>query len=149
MQKDVEALVFWRIGFPALGPITFMPAVQGQLYEPLYETAMVRAFTWGFNNPLPRGWTMGRWGVSMPADSPLWDEVHKAPWRGVSAVLCALAGDPTHRVSELLLDVQRLRTGLNGQLFEDPSSEEYQHLAALVRRPGFRQIELASMVAWE
>lgn len=148
-EADVEALVYGLARFPALRRITITPAAHGLLYEPLYETAMIRAFPRGFNYPLPRGWAMGRWGVSTPVKPPPWDEAHKAPWRGVSAVLRALAGDPGHRVSELLLDVHGLPTGLNGQLFEDPTCEEYRNLAALVRRPGFRRIELTFLVAWE
>lgn len=146
-QADVEALVYGLARFPALRRITVTPAAHGLLYEPLYETAMIRAFPWGFNYPLPRGWPMGR--ASEPAQAPPWDEAHKAQWRGVSAVLGALAGDPEHRVAELVLDVHRLPTGLNWQLFEDPTCEEYRDLAALVRRPGFRCIELALLVAWE
>ncbi|KAK8013241.1 hypothetical protein PG991_009512 [Apiospora marii] len=148
-QSDVAALAYGLARFPALRRITVTAAAHGLLYEPLYPTPMIRAFPWGFNYPLPRGWPTGRHAVSTPARAPPWDDAHKARWRGVSVVLHALAARDDHGVSELVVEAHGLPTGLNWRLFDDPACEEYRDLAALVRRPGFRRLDLGLLVAWE
>ncbi|KAK7960322.1 hypothetical protein PG988_011536 [Apiospora saccharicola] len=148
-QADVDALAYGLTRFPALRRITITAAAHGLLYEPLYQTPMIRAFPWGFNYPIPRGWPMGSPMCSTPAKVPPWDEAHKRRWRGVSAVLHALAAASDHGVSELVVDALVLPTGLNWRLLDDPACEEYRNLAALVRKPGFRHLDLTLLVAWE
>ncbi|RAH48813.1 uncharacterized protein BO95DRAFT_489193 [Aspergillus brunneoviolaceus CBS 621.78] len=122
-QSDVEALVRGLRRFPALERITITPAAHGWLYQPLYETPMIRAFPNGFNYPIPP----------------------KKQWRGVRLVLRALAQHPGHRVVELILDVNQLDTGLNCTIFHQPC-EEVENLVALLRRPGFRRLDLPLIV---
>ncbi|KAK8022665.1 hypothetical protein PG993_013432 [Apiospora rasikravindrae] len=148
-QADVEALAYGLARFPALRRITVTAAAHGLLYEPLYQTPMIRAFPWGFNYPIPRGWPMGSYTISTPAEVPPWDDAHKAHWRGVSAVLHALAAHDDHGVSELVVEARGLPTGLNWRLLDDPACQEYRDLAALVRKPGFRHLDLSLLVAWE
>lgn len=150
-QADVAALAYGLARFPALRRITVTAAAHGLLYEPLYPTPMIRAFPWGFNYPIPRGWPMRSNASSTPVRAPPWDKAHKARWRGVSAVLHALAAarDQPHGVSELVVDAHGLPTGLNWRLFDDPACEAYRDLAAFVRPPGFRHLDLALLVAWE
>ncbi|KAK8109311.1 hypothetical protein PG984_015112 [Apiospora sp. TS-2023a] len=148
-QADVDALAYGLTRFPALRRVTITAAAHGLLYEPLYQTPMIRAFPWGFNYPIPRGWPMGTNTASIPANIPPWDEAHKGRWRGVSAVLHALAAARDHGVSELVVDAHGLPTGLNWRLLDDPACEEYRNLAALVRKPGFRHLDLTLLVAYE
>ena len=54
-----------------------------------------------------------------------------------------------HHISEFVLDVKGFCTGLNCHLFDDESFEEYQHFAALLRKPEFTRIDLALLVSWQ
>ena len=69
------------------------------------------------------------------------DENEKSKWRGFCIVTCELA-KLDHHVLELILDVNRLETGLSCRIFDQPC-EEYDNLVALLRRPGFSRIDLA------
>ncbi|RAH71882.1 uncharacterized protein BO66DRAFT_370399 [Aspergillus aculeatinus CBS 121060] len=146
-QSDVEALVYGLRRFPALERITITPAAHGWLYQPLYETPMIRAFPNGFNYPIPRGWPTAAEGDPIPEaeDWGTLSEKAKEQWRGVRLVLRALAQHPDHRVVELILDVNQLDTGLNCTIFHQPC-EEVENLVALLRRPGFRRLDLPLIV---
>ncbi|RAK77392.1 uncharacterized protein BO72DRAFT_428617 [Aspergillus fijiensis CBS 313.89] len=146
-QSDVEALVYGLRRFPALERITITPAAHGWLYQPLYETPMIRAFPKGFNYPIPHGWPTAEEGDPTPEaeDWGTLPENVKEQWRGVRLVLRALAQHPDHRVVELILDVNQLDTGLNCTIFHQPC-EEVENLVALLRRPGFRRLDLPLIV---
>ncbi|KAF7539752.1 hypothetical protein G7054_g1889 [Neopestalotiopsis clavispora] len=146
-QADANALKYGITRFPALRRITITPTAHGVLYSPLYETPMIRAFPYGLNYPIPRGWPTTRLGYSPPYDAPPWDdEDQKIMWRGVSIVLNALAKQD-HNVSEFVVDVHGLCTGLNPHMFDDETHEEYWNLVALVRKPSFTRLDLALLIA--
>lgn len=138
--------------FPSLERVTITPAAHGWLFNPLYETPTIRALPYGFNYPIPRGWPTAPEGCSphkmrpWPGDGD--DEAYKDQWRGVRVALRVLAEAQTaHNVTELLLDAHDLDTGLNCRIFEHPAaSTEYAHLSTLLRRPGFRRLDLALAV---
>jgi hypothetical protein len=147
---DIDALRHGLDRFPSLRRITITPAAHGFLFTPLYETPMIRAFPYGFNYPIPRGWPTPDLG-EVPYEAPPWDdEAEKRKWRGFSIVTRELAKQD-HHISELILDVNQLNTGLNCHVFDQPC-EEYDNLALLLRRPGFCRIDLALLAdgqEWE
>jgi hypothetical protein len=93
--------------FPALKRITLTPAAHGWLWAPVYETPMIRAFPKGFNYPIPRGWSEG------PIPAKPWEDPEvKATYRGFGIITRALTEYPEHQISELVIDVNYLETGL-------------------------------------
>jgi hypothetical protein len=73
---------------------------------------------------------------------PQWnDEAAKKQWRGFCIVTNELAKQKGHHVSELVIDVKDLDTGLSCRVF-DQLCEEYDNLFGLLRRPGFSRIDL-------
>ncbi|KAK8022443.1 hypothetical protein PG993_013210 [Apiospora rasikravindrae] len=146
---DIDALTYGLARFPALRRLTIAPAAHGLLHEPLYETPMIRAFPDGFNYPIPRGWLTQRDQGASPAGHMPWEvKIVRRNWRGLSAVLRALA-EQEHHVTELVIDVHGLCTGIPLSIFDDPACQEYQDLVALLRRPGFRRIDVALLAAHE
>ncbi|KFY16968.1 hypothetical protein V492_00977 [Pseudogymnoascus sp. VKM F-4246] len=144
-QADIEALKYGITRFPALKRITITPAAHGALYTPLYETPMIRAFPYGFNYLIPRAWPTVEPGFS-PCEAPPWDtEAEKNKWRGFRIVLRTLA-EQEHHISEFILDVNGLCTGLNCHVFDEPC-EEYEDLVALLRKPDFNRIDLGLLVS--
>ncbi|RFU75456.1 3-hydroxyacyl- dehydrogenase [Trichoderma arundinaceum] len=138
---DAEALRYGLRRFPALRRVTVTPAAHGWLYTPLYETPMIRAFPYGFNHPIPRGWPTRR-SDTVTADVGPWEDA-KARWRGYSIVTRALAQEQQHhRVSEYLIDSHYLGTGLNPRLFEQ-SCEEYLDLLSVLRQPHLKKFHLS------
>ena len=149
---DVAALRHGLARFPALRTITITPAVHGyNITFPLYDTPTIRSFPPGFNYPLPRGWpTTGEAEsvIHMPpwANEDGGREDERDKWRGFRIVLRELAQHAdAHRVSDLILDSHQLDTGLNCHIFDQPSPE-YDHLVSLLRRPGFRRLDLSLSV---
>ena len=149
---DVAALRHGLARFPALRTITITPAVHGyNITFPLYDTPTIRFFPPGFNYPLPRGWpTTGEAEsvIHMPpwANEDGGREDERDKWRGFRIVLRELAQHAdAHRVSDLILDSHQLDTGLNCHIFDQPSPE-YDHLVSLLRRPGFRRLDLSLSV---
>jgi hypothetical protein len=141
---DVDALQYGLERFPMLKRITITPAAHGILFQPLYETPMIRAFPSGFNYPIPRGWPTPARGGQPYWLGPWDDESEKGKWRGFHIVTRELAdARQAHSVSELIINVNYLNTGLNCRLFEQPASEDYENLVALLRRPGFSRLDLA------
>lgn len=59
-KAHIDALEKHIGSFPALERITITAATHGRLYNPLYETPMIRAFPRGFNHYIPRGWPIIR-----------------------------------------------------------------------------------------
>jgi hypothetical protein len=144
-QADIDALKYGIIRFPALKRITITPAAHGFLYTPLYETPMIREFPYGFNYAIPQAWPTVQPGYS-PYEAPSWyNEAEKSKWRGFRIILRTLA-EQEHCISEFILDVKGLCTGLNCHAF-DESYEEYKHLVTLLRKPGFNRIDLALLVS--
>ena len=150
---DVAALRHGFARFPALRTITITPAVHGyNITFPLYDTPTIRSFPAGFNYPLPRGWPTTEESDQFVVQMPPWAnedggrEDEREKWRGFRIVLRELALRPdSHRVSELIFDSHQLDTGLNCHIFEQPNPE-YYHLVSLLRRPGFRRLDLSLSV---
>lgn len=148
---DAAALRHGLARFPSLHTITITPAAHGNLLFPLYETPTIRAFPCGFNYPIPRGWPTTGEGepvVKMPpwADEDGGSEDERDKWRGFRIVMRTLTQQAEeHRVSELILNAHQLDTGLNCRIFERPCPE-YHDLVVLLRRPGFRRLDLSLAV---
>jgi hypothetical protein len=103
---------------------------------------MIRAFKYGFNYPIPRGWpTASR--VANKNVLPWTPTRHR--WRGVCIALRELARNIHHHVTEFIVDAHRLQTGLNSCIFNSPNPE-YNDLLALLRRPGFARIHLDLLI---
>ncbi|CEL01121.1 hypothetical protein ASPCAL00713 [Aspergillus calidoustus] len=147
-NKDAEALWYGLKRFPALERITLTPAAHGWLWAPVYETPMIRAFPKGFNYPIPRGWTNGRHVWSGTPARPWEDPEVRATYRGFGIITRALTEYPEHQISELVIDVNYLETGLNCRVFEEPSAEYYD-FGTILQRPGFRRLDLALYVRGE
>ncbi|KAH8658416.1 hypothetical protein BX600DRAFT_469088 [Xylariales sp. PMI_506] len=146
--SDIAALRYGLERFPALRRINVTPAAHGYLFAPLFETPMIRAFPYGFNYPIPRGWPMPS-NEDMPCELHSWDdEAERQKWRGVSIVLRELARHQErhqdHHIVEFLFNVYNIPTGVSSRILEQPC-EEYNNLAAVVRRPGFKVLDLSLM----
>lgn len=160
---DKEALQYGLRRFPSLRKVTVTPAAHGMLFCPLYRTPMIRAFPEGFNYPLPRGWPnrkeAGRSVIAAPwvsqggfeldidtswdrRTNDVWAQRVRDQWRGCVMVVQALAQEPEHHVSELLIDSNQLATGLSCRLFEQ-RCEAYTDLVSVFGRPGFRRLHLS------
>ncbi|KAG7428630.1 hypothetical protein Forpi1262_v010796 [Fusarium oxysporum f. sp. raphani] len=74
-------------------------------------------------------------------------EDEKSQWRGFRIVTRVLAQAENCQISELVLDNNKLPTGLNHFVFEEPN-EEYDDLCRIVQRPGFRRIVLSLLVGY-
>ncbi|PTB43589.1 uncharacterized protein TrAFT101_002148 [Trichoderma asperellum] len=141
---DVQAFRYALQRFPALRTVTVTPAAHGWLFTPLYETPMIRAFPYGFNYPLPRGWPTERCYDTGEEPAP-WED-SKARWRGYCLVVKVLAQERQHhRVSELRIDSHNLRNGLNCRIFEQPS-EEYLDFVSCLQHPNLKKLHLSLMV---
>lgn len=147
-ETDRDALQYALQRFPSLRKITITPSAHGFLFMPLYETPMIRSLPYGFNYPLPRGWPTAEEGYSEPEALPWHDgsELMKQQWRGFRIVTRMLAQDGVeHHISDLILDVHQLNTGLNCRIFDRPC-QEYHDLLTLIRRPDFRRFDLSLLV---
>lgn len=137
---DADALAHGLRRFPSLRRVTITPAGHGLLNEPLYETPMIRGFPDGFVYPSPRPWPKRpRYFVNLIRNPPKkhgWEK-----WRGLSTILRGLA-DHENSVTELVIDTYGLPTGMNTAMFDDLVSHEYQGLYNLIRKPGFRRLDL-------
>ncbi|KAJ4139682.1 hypothetical protein NW768_001023 [Fusarium equiseti] len=133
--------------FPNLTKVTVTPAVHGFLFFPLYETPMIRAFPFGFVYPIPRGWQCAN-DVDQPGDAEPWGEDEKSKWRGFCLV-SRLLTDPkvSHNVYELSFDNNKILTGINHFVFDEPN-EEYDHLRQVLARPGFKRITLSLLMGY-
>jgi hypothetical protein len=139
---DADALRYALERFPSLRRIIITPAAYGKLDTPLYEMPVIRSFPEGFNYPIPHSWPFHDLGVGPYVVPPWNDETAKKQWRGFCIVTNELAKQKGHHVSELVIDVKELDTGLSCRVFDQPC-EEYDNLVDLLRRPGFSRIDLA------
>lgn len=138
---DAEALKYVLGRFSSLRRITITPTAHGKLDKTLYNTPMIRSFPLGFNYPIPLSWPLSD-ARAVPYRLPPWnDEVAREQWRGFSIVLRELAHQENHQVSTLVVDVKELETGISCRIFDEPC-EEYDNFVNLLRRPGFRHIDL-------
>ncbi|KAL1852643.1 hypothetical protein Plec18167_007737 [Paecilomyces lecythidis] len=145
-RSDEEAFIFGLEQFPALKRVTITPAAHGWLYAPLYETHMIRAFPYGFNYLIPRGWPI-HGNLHMPPSAGLWEDMterEKGQWRGFRIITRALA-QVEHNISELIIDVNQLPTELNCTIFNNPC-EEYNNLVTILSKPGLRRLDLSLIV---
>lgn len=141
---DIEAFRYALQQFPALQTVTVTPAAHGWLFIPLYETPMIRAFPYGFNYPIPRGWPVTRLTEIDEKLAP-WED-SKARWRGYCLVTSILAQDRQHhRVSELRIDSHFLHSGLSCRLFEQPS-QEYLEFITCLQNPNLKKLHLSLYV---
>lgn len=142
---DIDAFRYGLQRFPSLTRVTITPFAHGELFTPLHETPMIRSFPRGFNYPLPRTWLVHKpelpdLGLALPWSGL--SEADKDRWRGFRIVARELAQDQNHRVTELAIDDCHMLSGINCTIFTEPCAE-YDDLVALLRRPGFRRLDLA------
>ncbi|KAK0758695.1 hypothetical protein N5P37_009094 [Trichoderma harzianum] len=138
---DAEALRYGLRRFPALQRVTVTPAAHGWLFTPLYDTPMIRAFPYGFNYPIPRGWPTRRAGEATKFDKP-WED-SKTKWRGYCLVTEILAQERQHhRVSELSIDAHYLHTGVNCRLFQQ-RCQEYLNFLSVLQQPNLKKLQLS------
>ncbi|KAL7921791.1 hypothetical protein ACQKWADRAFT_294473 [Trichoderma austrokoningii] len=141
---DVEAFRYALRQFPALQTVTITPAAHGWLFNPLYQTPMIRAFPYGFNYPIPRGWPVTRATEETEELAP-WED-SKARWRGYCELTRVLAQEREHhRISELKIDSHYLQSGLNSRLFEQPS-QEYSDFVTCLTHPSLKKLHLSLYV---
>ncbi|CAG8899627.1 unnamed protein product [Penicillium egyptiacum] len=147
-QDDEKAFLYGLERFPRLKRVTVTPAAHGWLFTPLYETPMIRAFPYGFNYLIPRGWHFDQ-TEGQVIEPLLWSEVteeYKELWRGARIALRVLSQVKKHNFSELSFDSKQLHTGINFRIFDQPC-EEYNHFAAIIKRPGFRRLHLSLLTS--
>lgn len=141
-KAHINALEKHVGSFPALQRITITAATHGRLYNPLYETPMIRAFPWGFNHYIPRGWPVPN-GI-IPECDP-WDE-DGSDWQGFRVVTRLLAeGRDSGRVTDLCVDAHELEMGLNSRVFER-ENRTLHDFEAVLKRPNFTHLQLDLMV---
>ncbi|KAJ5142712.1 uncharacterized protein N7515_001499 [Penicillium bovifimosum] len=147
-RSDLEAFAFGVKRFPTLKRITITPAAHGNLITPLYPTPMIRAFPKGFNYPIPRGWLYPRdhWA---PATAYTWNQYPELRdrYRGFRTAIRVLANEP-NSVSELVMTSSSIPTGINCTIFDEPC-EEYDHFVTVLKKPGFRRLDIALLVNGE
>lgn len=145
---DEEAFRHVLARCPAVKTVSITPAAHGLLFTPLYETPMIRSFPVGFQHAIPRGWPTN-WDAQPPyIEAPPWGDASekvKNKWRGFRIVTRILAQEQHHNVSELLVDVHGVTTGLNCHIFDYPC-EELTNFMAVLERPGFRRLELSLLI---
>ncbi len=144
-KADGDAFRHGLQRFPSLERVTITPFAHGELFSPLYETPMIRAFPRGFNYPLPRTWLINRQELLDMGLAHPWSDLSEADkdrWRGFRIVARELAHNQHHRVTELAIDNCHLLSGINCTIFAEPCAE-YDNLVALLLRPGFRRLDLA------
>ncbi|KAJ5628054.1 hypothetical protein N7490_010282 [Penicillium lividum] len=153
-RDDEKAFIYGIERFPQLRRVTVTPAAHGRIFFPLYQTPTIRAFPYGFNYPIPRGWQTKTWQgmvetVEGLVANPLpWleaKEEYKELWRGARISLRVLSTIEDHIVSELCFDSKHLATGINYMIFAQPC-EEFNYFTAIMKRPGFRHLHLSLMV---
>ncbi|KAJ6785856.1 hypothetical protein PWT90_10402 [Aphanocladium album] len=152
---DADALKYGLARFPSLKRVTLTPTAHGPFVgEPLYHTPMIRDFPRHFGYPLPENWP-GMGCDDGPAEVYPWHgdehrglygydcsiEDYRNKWRGLRTILRTLA-ENEHRVTEFVMETFHHRTGINCNVFSEPS-QECDDLTALLSSPGFRHIDLA------
>jgi hypothetical protein len=134
--------------FPKLKRVIVTPAAHGYLFGPLYKTPMIWSFPYDFIYPVPRGWPTPwprrPWAFSMPWIGDEAVEEQKNQWHGVRIVTKVLA-EMKHNVTELIFDDHLLNTGIN-HLALNRGTEEYNNFCDIIKRPGFRKLQLSLLV---
>ncbi|KAF5506136.1 hypothetical protein CGCS363_v004529 [Colletotrichum siamense] len=134
--------------FPYLNRITLTPAAHGFLSKPLYPTPAIRAFPYGFNYPLPRSWPASK--DEEGAGYEMWErEKEKDKWRGSRHVIRIVAQQrsATSKITELIFDGNQIHSGLTCGILHTPEPcVEYNHLAAVIKKPGFTTLRLNLMI---
>ncbi|CAI6089336.1 unnamed protein product [Clonostachys chloroleuca] len=147
-SDDALALQYGLERFTSLTQITLTPAAHGVEFNPLYETPMIRALPYGFNYPIPRGWPCSEPGSRLRItqwSSEERDEKEKNRWRGYRIILWTLAR-VNHRITDFVVDVGLLNTGLNAHMFDQPCPEQ-EDLVTVLLKPGFRRLDLAVILS--
>lgn len=142
-----EAIIHGLKRFPILTKVTISPTVHGFLFNPLYQTPMIRSFPEGFNYPMPRGWPLPSHDQPEEVYSLPWkrlNEVQKEKFHGFRIVARVLAEQK--KDVEFSVDSRLLRTGINCSILDD-TCEEYNHLATLLKKLGFRHLDLSFTLA--
>jgi hypothetical protein len=143
---DADAFQYGLERFTCLKRVIITPFTHGLWLTPLYETPMIRAFPRGFNYPIPRTWEVNI-GRRRPV-AHRWNQMTdngKDRWRGFRIVTRELAKAEYCGVSELVIDVNHHLSGINCTVFSEPCVE-YDNLLSILRRHGFRRLDLALMV---
>ncbi|KAF4456861.1 hypothetical protein F53441_1072 [Fusarium austroafricanum] len=145
-HADEDVLRYALQQFPRLKRVTVTPAAHVYLFEPLYETPMIRSLQYGFVYPILRGWPdpgdLGNaWADPEPWTGNNASEEEKNRWRGFRIVTRVLAQEK-HGVSELIFDNGQLTTGLPLMAF-DQETEEYKDFCQIIKRPGFHKLQLS------
>jgi hypothetical protein len=144
---DLDAFRYGLKRLPLLQRVTITPFAHGRLFTALYETPMIRALPRGFNYLIPRSWPVHNSGYRPPF-SRQWNQLQdfeKDQWRGFRLATRELAQMRGHTVKELVLDVHYLYSGIDCTIFAEPCAE-YNDLVAVLRRPGFRRLDLSMLV---
>ncbi|RGP59209.1 hypothetical protein FSPOR_11502 [Fusarium sporotrichioides] len=125
----------------------------------MYRTPIIRAFPAGFDYQLPETWpsfdneklidvlpwvSEGKGG-----DDPYQEvysdecmaEIYGAKWRGFRLAMRALAEYEDHHITEFVIGGNEVQSGLNCQIF-DQRCTEYDDFLTLLKRPGFRHLDL-------
>ncbi|OQD92451.1 hypothetical protein PENSOL_c041G05146 [Penicillium solitum] len=147
-KSDEEAFIHGLKRFPVLTKVTVTPAAHDFLFNPLYQTPMIRSYPEGFNYPIPRGWPLPSHDQPEEVYSLPWkrlNEVQKEKFHGFRIVARALA-EQKNDVVEFSVDSRLLRTGINCSILGD-ACEEYNHLATLLKKPGFCHLDLSFTLA--
>ncbi|KAJ5583176.1 hypothetical protein N7535_001796 [Penicillium sp. DV-2018c] len=146
--SDLEAFAFGVTRFPALKRVTITPAAHGSLITPLYPTPMIRVFPKGFNYPIRRVSLYPR-ATMDPATPYPWNQYPELRdrYRGFRTALRVLANEP-NSVSELVMTSNFIPTGINCTIFDEPC-EEYNHFATVLKKPGFRRLDIALLLGGE
>ncbi|KAL3473705.1 hypothetical protein BJX99DRAFT_233151 [Aspergillus californicus] len=140
-NSDRDTLVYGLKRFPRLRRVTVTVAAHGSFYAPLYPTPMIRTFPRGFNYPLPRGLPVSN-DHGCPHFGRPCEKKKTENWRGYWLVTRVLAEQArNHSVTELIIDVNGISTGLPSAIFEAPC-EEYEHLRQILQQPGFTRLDL-------
>lgn len=83
----------------------------------------------------------GGWGSALS-----WPEAcRRNSFRGFTEVVRVLAQQEKNPVTELVVDVNQLCTGISCHLFDQPCAE-YDNFAAVLKTPKFRRLDLALTV---
>ncbi|KAH7309223.1 hypothetical protein B0I35DRAFT_441726 [Stachybotrys elegans] len=142
ISADSRALQYGLKQFPCLRKVTLTAVAHGLTFRPKYETPFIRSLPYGFIYPIPRGWPESRGVLPFAVTTKAWDaDGVKEKWRGLRVLLRALVTH-SHSVTEFVVDVNQILTGISLRIFDNPN-EEYEDLVSLVRRPNFSRFDLA------
>lgn len=141
--SDITALRYGLERFPNLQRVILTPVAHGVPFRPFYETPMIRDLPYGFIYPIPRPWPASESDCGAEHTYPPWEDEEKNHWRGLRVVLDTLA-QHLHRITEFVVEVNQLNTGLSCRMFEKRSeNQEYENFLSLLRTPGFSRLDLS------